>query len=161
MDTNSRFKRELYKLYPSKLYWLGTSNELGDGTLSAEVVEKFAESAKFVVMLTGTPYRSDNRELIFAEYTQQDEYGTRRLLADVEADYLEGVREGYLRPMEALVFDGTIQVEDLTAGRKDEATISENNVALVPSQYSFDGYNLYNSRLKREFVSIISTLTGY
>jgi len=34
-------------------------------------------------------------------------------------------------------------------------------VALVPSQYSFDGYNLYNSRLKREFVSIISTLTGY
>jgi len=24
MDTNSRFKRELYKLYPSKLYWLGT-----------------------------------------------------------------------------------------------------------------------------------------
>jgi len=25
MDTNSRFKRELYKLYPSKLYWLGTS----------------------------------------------------------------------------------------------------------------------------------------
>jgi len=32
---------------------------------------------------------------------------------------------------------------------------------LVPSQYSFDGYNLYNSRLKREFVSIISTLTGY
>ena len=32
---------------------------------------------------------------------------------------------------------------------------------LVPSQYSFDGYNLYNSRLKREFVSIISTLTEY
>jgi len=25
MDTNSRFKRELYKLYPSKLYWLGTT----------------------------------------------------------------------------------------------------------------------------------------
>jgi len=34
-------------------------------------------------------------------------------------------------------------------------------IALVPSQYSFDGYNLYNSRLKREFVSIISTLTEY
>jgi len=34
-------------------------------------------------------------------------------------------------------------------------------LCLVPSQYSFDGYNLYNSRLKREFVSIISTLTGY
>ncbi len=122
--------RNDYVLVLDEAQQLGASNELGDGTLSAEVVEKFAESAKFVVMLTGTPYRSDNRELIFAEYTQQDEYGTRRLLADVEADYLEGVREGYLRPMEALVFDGTIQVEDLTAGRKDEATISENNVAL-------------------------------
>jgi len=54
--------------------------------------------------------------------------------------------------------------------RRSVANISYNSphsyfayvvLLLVPSQYSFDGYNLYNSRLKREFVSIISTLTGY
>jgi len=58
-------------------------------------------------------------------------------------------------------FEKLLVAYDVTTKQTRQLSKTVDSNGLVPSQYSFDGYNLYNSRLKREFVSIISTLTGY
>lgn len=87
-----------------------------DGTKAATAVLSLAERATFVQLVTGTPYRADGQPLVLARYSAPDSEGRRTLNADVRATYLEGVREGYLRPFEALLKDGKGVQEYLSGG---------------------------------------------
>lgn len=77
---------------------LGMSEELGGGTQAAALIRQIQPLAFHTVLLTGTQYRADNRPLLLARYGEPDERGYRKLLADVESGYREGIDEGYLRP---------------------------------------------------------------
>lgn len=78
----------------------------GQGTRSAMVARELAGHAAFTFVLSGTPYRADGNPLILATYQEPDDKGFRGLEADVRADYLKGVAEGYLCRFEATLHDG-------------------------------------------------------
>lgn len=78
----------------------------GISTQSARWAAELGKRAQLVFVMSGTPYRADGSPLLFAEYGDPDASGWRPLLAHVEATYLDGVRDGYLRPFEAVLHDG-------------------------------------------------------
>jgi len=68
---------------------------------------------------------------------------------------------GFTVDSKQILTSGAKQLSQVLISNLHQCQFQSGMPTLVPSQYSFDGYNLYNSRLKREFVSIISTLTEY
>lgn len=78
----------------------------GLGTKSARVARELAARAAFTFVLSGTPYRADGNPLILARYAPPDATGFRALSAHVTADYLAGVRAGYLCEFAATLHDG-------------------------------------------------------
>jgi len=96
----------------------------GNGTQSAEHFSVLAELSFATIIMSGTPIRADNAPLLFARYSLPDEHGVRYLLPDVQASYLEGVRDGYLRPIEAQLHDGIARYEYADGG-DEEKTVSE------------------------------------
>jgi len=86
------------------------------GTRSAAIVEELGAYAEHILVLSGTPYRSDGKPLLFAHYSDPDEYGVRKLQANVSATYLQGVSEGYLRPFEYRFAEGHAIYEYLDGG---------------------------------------------
>ncbi len=86
---------------------LGADGPGGQGTRSADWARRLGDGAALVCVLSGTPYRSDGAPLLFARYGAADPAsGLRPLIADVRATYLDGVRQRYLRPIEAELYDG-------------------------------------------------------
>jgi len=78
----------------------------GQGTRSARVARELAGHAAFTFVLSGTPYRADGNPLILADYLPADADGFRALFSHVRADYLAGVKAGYLCRFEATLHDG-------------------------------------------------------
>lgn len=107
--------------------------EGGSGTASGEVVKQLASLCEFVVVMSGTPYRSDGRELVVAQYTDPDENGVKKIKADVRASYLDGLAnpesEGgpYLRYFEAHLWDGEAKEEFPISEREVTHVLSEGN----------------------------------
>jgi len=69
------------------------------------------------LLLTGTPYRSDDQPLVLAwpeYYGEPNDAGRRPLLSHVSANYQDGVAEGYLRPFEALLHDARVRWRAVT-----------------------------------------------
>lgn len=86
---------------------LDEAQQLGvgpDGTLSAKYAQQLASAARMTFVLSGTPYRADNKPLLLAQYRQGQ--GRQLLCADVVASYERGVAEGYLRPCVATLASG-------------------------------------------------------
>ncbi|MEZ4641036.1 MAG: DEAD/DEAH box helicase family protein [Caldilineaceae bacterium] len=75
----------------------------GETTEAAKVLANIGKYAAFKLVMTGTPYRSDENPIVFAEY---DDDGNIR--ADVKITYSDGVAQGFLRPFDAILFDGTL-----------------------------------------------------
>lgn len=100
--------------------FLGFDPEKG-GTRAAEVFKELAEHAQFSLIVSGTPYRSDNIPLVFGRYSKPDADGARSLLADVEAGYIEGVKERYLRQFEYRFQNAAVTWESLVSG--DQITV--------------------------------------
>lgn len=75
----------------------------GDTTQAAKFLAQLVEHAAFKLVMTGTPYRSDDNPIIFADYSEQG-----HILADVELTYGDGVAQGFLRPLDATLFDGKL-----------------------------------------------------
>lgn len=96
---------------------LGTDYD-GSSTRSAYVVDELAQEASFIFVVSGTPYRADGSKLLFAEYGETDAFGKQRLLSDVNASYLQGVRDGYLRPFQAVLHDGNAIINEFGSGTK-------------------------------------------
>ncbi|MEM7131980.1 MAG: DEAD/DEAH box helicase family protein [Chloroflexota bacterium] len=75
----------------------------GETTQAARYLAQLDEHAALKVVMTGTPYRADENPIAFAEY---DENG--HILSDVEVTYADGVAQGFLRPFDAMLFDGQL-----------------------------------------------------
>ncbi|MDQ3247875.1 MAG: DEAD/DEAH box helicase family protein [Chloroflexota bacterium] len=75
----------------------------GDTTQAAKMLAQLGEDAAFKLVMTGTPYRADENPIVFAAY---DSGG--RIVADVQLTYGDGVAQGFLRPFDATLFDGTL-----------------------------------------------------
>ncbi len=75
----------------------------GDTTQAAKILAELGEHAAFKLVMTGTPYRSDENPIVFVEY---DTHG--RIISDVEISYADGVAQNFLRPFDATLFDGTL-----------------------------------------------------
>ncbi len=75
----------------------------GETTEAAKILANIGKYAAFKLVMTGTPYRSDENPIVFAEY---DDDGNIR--ADVKITYSDGVAQGFLRPFDAVLFDGTL-----------------------------------------------------
>lgn len=75
----------------------------GDTTQAAKLLAQLGEYAAFKLVMTGTPYRSDENPIVFAEYDDQG-----RIASDVQLTYGDGVAQGFLRPFDATLFDGTL-----------------------------------------------------
>jgi superfamily II DNA or RNA helicase len=95
---------------------LGTS-DLG-GTQAAALIQQIQPLAFHTILLTGTQYRADNKPLLLARYGEPDARGYRKLLADVEATYREGIDEGYLRPYQADISEAEMDWRWADGGRE-------------------------------------------
>lgn len=121
--------RGRFALILDEAQMLGADESSGLGTQSAKWTERIGEFARFIFVMSGTPYRADGKPLVFATYTDPDQYGVRYLEADVTATYREGVTERYLREFEYHLFDGQALYEYLSGG-VDILTMSEMNSGL-------------------------------
>lgn len=112
----ARRHQNRFALVLDEAQMLGSDGESGTGTQSAKYVEEIGQFARFIFVMSGTPYRADGKPLIFATYTDPDDSGDRYLEADVTATYREGVTEKYLREFEYELFDGQALYEYLSGG---------------------------------------------
>ncbi|MCB0079482.1 MAG: DEAD/DEAH box helicase family protein, partial [Caldilineaceae bacterium] len=103
-----RFARRRAKrlaLVCDEAHYLGQKlHGAGDTTQAAKILSELDEYAAFKLVMTGTPYRSDENPIIFAQY---DHNG--KIAADVEISYADGVTQGFLCPFDAMLFDGKMQ----------------------------------------------------
>ena len=98
---------------------LGYDEQGNDTSKSAYWVEKLGEHAVFIIVMSGTPYRADNKPLLFANYGDDDGTGYCPLIADLEATYRDGVKESYLRRFEYQLANGGYTWNDLTGETVD------------------------------------------
>ncbi len=75
----------------------------GDTTQAARILSDLGEHAACKIVMTGTPYRSDENPIVFAKYDHQG-----NIVADVQITYADGVAQGFLRPFDAVLFDGRL-----------------------------------------------------
>src|SRR5574341_950896 len=94
-------------------------------TQSAKWAKAVGDEALLAIVMSGTPVRADGSRLLYAVYENEpDSGGWLRLLPDVEATYQDGVRDGYLRPFEAILHDGKGIWQEL-GSEQQELTLSE------------------------------------
>lgn len=72
----------------------------GGGTQAGARVAAMARYAAHTILLTGTPYRSDDLPLVLAEYEEAID-GHRKLVWHAEATYRDGIADHYLRQFDA------------------------------------------------------------
>jgi superfamily II DNA or RNA helicase len=109
---------------------LGADEFNGMGTESAWLVQKLAEFARFIIVMTGTPYRADKLPLLFGKYTEPDFSGIRYLESHVRATYMQGVALGSLRKFEYELFDGRALYEYID-GESEELIVSDMEAGLA------------------------------
>ncbi len=109
---------------------LGDDNDWGQGTRSADLARQLGHAARLIFVLSGTPYRADGQPLLFARYGAPDAEGRCRLVPDVQASYLDGVRQGYLREFECHLHDGLGRWQE-AGGALETLTLSQLDRRLV------------------------------
>jgi len=123
-------KGRRFALVADEAQFLGYDPITGTGTRASEIFRMMAEHAALTVLLTGTPYRGDGSPLALGKYSVPDDDGVSHLLADVDAPYIEGVQERYLRPFEAELMNYHLILEQLSTGKRIEQKVSEIDVGL-------------------------------
>jgi superfamily II DNA or RNA helicase len=117
-DSWTRKHQRRFLLIADEAQFCGASNDdRGEGTRAGALITDLHDLAAHTLLLTGTPYRSDNQPLILAEYDDPDETGKRQLQYHARADYRDGIAEGYLRRFEAKMHDARVrwkQVDNTT-----------------------------------------------
>jgi superfamily II DNA or RNA helicase len=84
-------------------------------------------NVRMVILLTGTPYRSDNQPLVLA---QNHYLANGKLKADVESDYQDGLIQRYLREVEFKLMDGKGKYKYLDQTEDFTISASETNTHL-------------------------------
>lgn len=87
-----------------------SKDETGGGTKAGRLIEKIHGFSAHTLMLTGTPYRADNRPLVLADpdYYEPGKDGKEVLAPHVTATYTDGIEQGYLRRFEMKLHKGRI-----------------------------------------------------
>lgn len=98
-----------FLLVADEAQFCGAAGEKNEGTRAGSLIAELHDSAAHTLLLTGTPYRSDNQPLILADYDEPDDEGKRGLLAHAEATYANGISEWYLRRFEATMHDARVR----------------------------------------------------
>lgn len=122
-----QFKLGRYALILDEAHQLGQETEGGQGTQSAKLIEKLADDAAFVIIMTGTEVRTDRKKILpkYIKYEERaSENGENKLylIPDVLARYTDGVRDGYLRKFWYNLVD--VSYSKVYANRTEEINIS-------------------------------------
>ncbi|MFC4131062.1 DEAD/DEAH box helicase [Hamadaea flava] len=83
-----------------EIHHAGDSRSWGDGVLQA------FEPAERRLMLTGTPFRSDDNPIPFVEYVRDGADGLPRSRADSTYGYADALTDGVVRPVIFLAYSG-------------------------------------------------------
>src|SRR5690606_31109872 len=107
--------RGRFLLVADEAQFCGTAREAdaAGGTAAGRWMKEPHQYAAHTLLLTGTPYRSDDQPLILADYEPPDEEGKRKLVCHAEAGYATGIAEGYLRRFEATMHDARVRFKYL------------------------------------------------
>lgn len=108
---------------------LGADQVNNDFTLTAKWSEEVGTAAVATFVMSGTPYRADNKPLLFATYADPDATGYRQLNADVSATYRDGVRDGYLRRFDFRLVDGQYTLRRLNGETKHNIKQTEEKLS--------------------------------
>ncbi|MBX6169611.1 MAG: endonuclease, partial [Thermobispora bispora] len=98
-----------FLLVADEAQFCGASDEHSSGTRAGALIETLHQYAAHTLLLTGTPYRSDGKPLILADYDEPNADGKRPLLSHAQATYFDGVADGYLRRFEATMHDARVR----------------------------------------------------
>lgn len=109
-----------FLLVADEAQFCGEDSATGGGTRAGAMVKMLHHYATHTLLMTGTPYRSDDNPMILAEYGPPSEDGLRPLVCDVSSTYQDGVREGYLRKFEATLTNAKVRRRD-----KDTDVVTE------------------------------------
>ncbi|MFI6162226.1 HNH endonuclease [Micromonospora haikouensis] len=103
--------RGRFLLVADEAQFCGTAREddATGGTAAGRWMKELHQYAAHTLLLTGTPYRSDDKPLILADYEPENEDGVRKLVHHAEAGYATGIAEGYLRRFEAVMYDARVR----------------------------------------------------
>jgi superfamily II DNA or RNA helicase len=121
-----------FLLVADEAQFCGDENNNGGGTRAGHFIKEMHEHAAHTVLLTGTPYRSDGRKLILADYADPDEKGKERLIRHAEATYADGIDGEYLRRFEMLLHDGPVKETDVGRQWSVEYQLSSRESNLQP-----------------------------
>ena|GEM_PF-5746067 len=138
--------RGRFLLVADEAQFCGDSNDREHGgTKAGQLIERLHEYSAHTLLLTGTPYRADNKPLVLAEYTDaKPGQRHRQLTQHAEASYADGVAEGYLRTFEMQLTNA--QITQKTLGNPDERMAGESTLTY---NLSDDGSDLAEA-LRRE-----------
>lgn len=100
-----------------EIHHAGDSRTWGDGVKAA------FDSAVRRLMLTGTPFRSDDNPIPFVEYERGDD-GLRRSRSDSMYGYADALRDGVVRPVIFLAYSGETRWRT-SAGEELSARLGE------------------------------------
>lgn len=88
---------------------IGEDGDYDTSTKAYQYLEEISKHAQFVIVMTGTPHRSDNKKIGFMEYKSNKD-GIEVPIADVKSTYKDGVSERIVREVEFFNYQGELQV---------------------------------------------------
>jgi hypothetical protein len=135
-----------FLLVADEAQFCGDANDNDSGgTIAGKLIEELHQYALHTLLLTGTPYRADNKPLVLAKYTDLEPgQRHRQLIHHAEASYADGIAEEYLRPFEMQLTDA--KVTQTTLGDPENQMAGESTLTY---NLSDDGSDL-REVLRRE-----------
>lgn len=121
-----------FLLVADEAQFCGADDGNGGGTKAGALIKEMHEHAAHTVLLTGTPYRADGKQLVLSDYTEPDESGKQQLIRHVEATYADGIDEEYLRRFEMLLHEGSVTETDVGRQWSVEYQLSSRESNLQP-----------------------------
>ncbi len=109
---------------------LGVEKKDKDAVASTKAVRILADKATFVLLMTATELRSDRRRVFMGDYSDPDEDGRIKLLADVYGSYRNGLAKSYLRPIDAKLISGEADWRNLDTNEIDNIIVDEDKTGL-------------------------------
>ena len=104
----------------------------GDALSWGDAIREAYGTAKRRLLLTGTPFRSDEAPIPFVRYAPQGD-GSRVSLTDYDYGYGRALADGIVRPVIFMVYAGKMRWQT-SAGEEMEAALGEGNTKDITSQ---------------------------
>lgn len=104
----------------------------GDALSWGDAIREAYSGATRRILLTGTPFRSDDAEIPFVTYAPQVD-GTKISVTDYDYGYGRALADGVVRPVVFLVYAGKMEWQT-SAGEVMEARLGEGNTKDITAQ---------------------------